>query len=433
MSEAEIVTINTEAPEEPGMDYNLLREEGLEHLQELAGKLWTDYNSHDPGVTMLEQLCYALTDLSYRTGYEMPDLLAVTEGDPYSCLYTPAEILTIKPVTVEDLRKVLVDIEGIQNAWIEPLDYPDDYFYHDSKQRLLTFDQLIDNPVKTKGFYRVLIQKDKEEPVADSVLQQQVEKCIQRNRKLGEDFREVLILDTQEVGLKATIEISAVEDADLLMAQIYRTTADYIAPYIHFYTLDEMLNKGKRIDEVMEGPVLQHGFIDTEEIKQLNKRTDLRISDIVHEVMKVEGVEVIRDVSLYSDGLDIDWVLNLDPRKAPEFDVKNTEIVLVKEDLEVAINEARVLQLFHDMKEDTQYPVLEENDRNYLLPGGITATLKTTTRFKTISLPPMAWGKPAWLLTIPKEKDRPNSSKLTSCFLNRYWPTILHKSHTSKS
>ncbi|MCI5224583.1 MAG: hypothetical protein D3924_18435, partial [Candidatus Electrothrix sp. AR4] len=36
-----------------------LRRQGLEYAQQFSGELWTDYNLHDPGVTILEQLCFA--------------------------------------------------------------------------------------------------------------------------------------------------------------------------------------------------------------------------------------------------------------------------------------------------------------------------------------------------------------------------------------
>ena len=45
------------------MDYAFLRQEGIRWLEQLAGDQWTDFNTHDPGITILEQLCYALTDL----------------------------------------------------------------------------------------------------------------------------------------------------------------------------------------------------------------------------------------------------------------------------------------------------------------------------------------------------------------------------------
>ena len=434
MNQEKIPTISSEAPEQPGMDYQSLRKEGLAHLQRLATKIWTDYNSHDPGLTTLEQFCYALTDLSYRTNYDMEDLLATTEGNPYRCLYSPAEILTTQPITTEDLRKMLVDIEGVQNAWIETLTYPNEYIYYEAQKRQLTFEQLEDNALKTKGFYRVLIQKDKEIAITDYALLQQVEKCIHSNRKLAEDFSEVRLLDTQKVQLKASIEIDAVADADLLLAQIYRATADYMSPYIRFYTLSEMLDSGKRIDEVMDGPVLQHGFIDTEEIKQLDKRTDLRVSDIVHEIMQVEGVKVIKDVSLVSEvegeEQEVDWVLNLDIRKAPQFDAVNTEVILLKDGLEATVNQERVLQLFHQLKADTRYPVLEENDRNTILAEGDYLDIDDYHPFQNDFPTPYGIGEAGLASSDPQRKGQAKQLKAYLLFfeqlLANYFAQIAH-------
>ena len=70
----------------PALDYRLLREEGLAHIQRLSGKVWTDHNLHDPGITTLEILCYALTDLAYRTAFDTKDLMTGPDGkmDPAS-------------------------------------------------------------------------------------------------------------------------------------------------------------------------------------------------------------------------------------------------------------------------------------------------------------------------------------------------------------
>lgn len=104
-------------------DYAFLRDHGLAHIEKLARTLWTDYNVHDPGITILEHLCYALTDLGYRTSYDIQDLLTETEqGQPInrSNFHQAREIFTCYPVSFDDLRKVLIDIQGVKNAWIEP-------------------------------------------------------------------------------------------------------------------------------------------------------------------------------------------------------------------------------------------------------------------------------------------------------------------------
>ena len=55
------------------MDFQKLKKEGIYLAQELSGDLWTDYNDHDPGVTILENQVYALTELSYKTSFPVED------------------------------------------------------------------------------------------------------------------------------------------------------------------------------------------------------------------------------------------------------------------------------------------------------------------------------------------------------------------------
>ena len=104
----------------PSQDYEFLRSEGLKHIENLSSALWTDYNAHDPGITTLEALCYAITELGYRSGFEMKDLLRADDGNLVNgqTLFTAKEILTVNPLTINDYRKLLVDIEGIHNAWL---------------------------------------------------------------------------------------------------------------------------------------------------------------------------------------------------------------------------------------------------------------------------------------------------------------------------
>ena len=67
-------SIPSELTDKPILRYDLLLEEGLSYVQKYSGKIWTDYNYHDPGVTFLEYLTYAITDLGYRTDFPVEDL-----------------------------------------------------------------------------------------------------------------------------------------------------------------------------------------------------------------------------------------------------------------------------------------------------------------------------------------------------------------------
>ncbi|HEY5564611.1 MAG TPA: hypothetical protein VIL33_03405 [Rhodothermia bacterium] len=122
---AERVVIDKNKSLRDSQDYALLRDQGVEYIQTLSGKIWTDHNLHDPGITILELLCYALTDLGYRTDFDVKDLLARSDGltdlPEVSGLFPAHEILTNTPLTIHDYRRLLLKIEGIRNAWLDPM------------------------------------------------------------------------------------------------------------------------------------------------------------------------------------------------------------------------------------------------------------------------------------------------------------------------
>lgn len=102
----------------PSQDYESLRIKGIEQIQQLAADSWTDHNAHDPGITMLEAMAYALTDVGNRIQQPIADLLssgAALEGQ----FPKPTAVLPVNPWTVDDLRKQLIDLPQVRNAWIQ--------------------------------------------------------------------------------------------------------------------------------------------------------------------------------------------------------------------------------------------------------------------------------------------------------------------------
>ena len=104
-------------------DFDYLRAEGVRLIQQLAGDSWTDYNEHDPGVTILEQFCYTFTELAYRTDFDIQDLLYDDRPEEKSRVLIQAnELFPCNPLTVSDYRKLLLDsIFEIKNVWLFPM------------------------------------------------------------------------------------------------------------------------------------------------------------------------------------------------------------------------------------------------------------------------------------------------------------------------
>ena len=119
------ITIPAQPVPTPAADYYGLRREGVGFIEQMSSALWTDYNAHDPGITILEQLCYLLTELAYRNGWDIKDLLmpATPSGDPAQpypnqSFFTAREILTVNPVTPDDFRRLLIGLGPVRNAWV---------------------------------------------------------------------------------------------------------------------------------------------------------------------------------------------------------------------------------------------------------------------------------------------------------------------------
>ena len=96
------------------MDFSFLRGKGMQYIEELASKLWTDYNTHDPGITILEALCYAITELGYRTSFDIKDLISDENGniETDQSFFSAKNILTGRPLNITDYRKLLSDLAG---------------------------------------------------------------------------------------------------------------------------------------------------------------------------------------------------------------------------------------------------------------------------------------------------------------------------------
>lgn len=130
-------TIPKQPALKPAEDFFRLRLGGIGFIEEMGSRLWTDYNEHDPGITILEALCYAITDLAYRIGWDIKDLLTprLATSDrahpyPNQAFFTAREILTVNPTTPDDFRRLLINLEFVRNAWILCKKCPCDVFWH---------------------------------------------------------------------------------------------------------------------------------------------------------------------------------------------------------------------------------------------------------------------------------------------------------------
>ncbi|MFN8395492.1 MAG: hypothetical protein U0176_12690 [Bacteroidia bacterium] len=156
----------------PSEDYEFLRQEGLAHIQRLSGKLWTDFNVHDPGVTMLEILAFAVADLGFRAGHPIADILAPDseESAELKQFFTLAEIATTRPWSPTDYRKLLMDMPGVANAWVSKSRDQEVYIYLQSNPQRFetrTEPENLGPQIQINGLYELAIRFEQDPQYGD--------------------------------------------------------------------------------------------------------------------------------------------------------------------------------------------------------------------------------------------------------------------------
>ncbi|MCA9689770.1 MAG: hypothetical protein KC636_09175, partial [Myxococcales bacterium] len=294
------------------------------------------------------------TDLAYRIDHDVSDLFVEAGPEPYPWLYSPATILPCEPVTLTDLRKLALDVDGVRNAWIEPLQASEPaVFYHEGRRELSL--QAVDESavaLELRGLYRVLIERSEMSIRTGSMVERDVVARLHAHRGLCEDFAEVVVLDPEDIRVHAHVEIAAVEDGPAILAELYQRISDALSPRVRFSTLAALLAAGRPIDEIFEGPRLTHGFLDDEELRALPRTTTIYASDLIHELMKTPGVRAVRELSISSSGgVRQPWALTLGTSRAPRLVLTGLDgaltVALVREGLTISVDEAAVIGAYN--------------------------------------------------------------------------------------
>ncbi len=301
---AEPISIERKRVAEDELSFERLRREGISAVQALSGTVWTDYNTHDPGVTILEHLCYALTDVVYRADFKIEDYLTGDDGHiDYAAhgLHSPEDVYTSRPSTLADYRKVIFDaIPELEN---------------------LSISKLEGNGIA--GLYRLSARvRDNVSEDGHPDVVEKIRKVYAANRNLCEDLAEISIVHHANIELDADLDIEIGDDVSPseLLAQVYYRCARLVTGAIRIYPYESILNEGKSLEEILTGPFCRHGYIKAEQLND-SART-VYLSDIFSVIKQVEGVSRIRKLSLLKDGKLYDQGLNpLDAQDAPRLQV----------------------------------------------------------------------------------------------------------------
>lgn len=376
-------TISSLPEADPALDQRQLAGIGLDAVLRLSRRLWTDHNTHDPGITTLELLAYALTDLAYRSRFSIEDLLATEENNASEMakLFASAgKILPGEPVTEADYRKLLIDLRGVKNAWLHAAPVT---LYADTATGSLAAKPTgakSEREITVGGHFKVTL--DYMDEVTTEARRSEIDRdalaALAAHRSLCTRCIGIQRIEAQLFSLCAELDLTVEADADRVAADIVFAVDRFLAPPVMNYTLAEMRQRRRAdgslwsIPEIFAGPVLVNGFIDDEELATADLRSEVRLSDVISVIMDIPGVIAIRDIvlnALDATGKAVEptdkWRIPVPAGRQPRLSESCGRLVFYKKNLPIPPNTARVATLLGDLR-NVERKKLEEDSRDDL-------------------------------------------------------------------
>lgn len=259
--------------------YTRLQEAALKDIQRIAGKVWTDYNLHDPGVTILDVLNYVLLETDYRMGFSLPDYLTLPQKTFVSrrhALFSPSQVFPVNPVTETDYRKLFIsNIDDLSDVRV--IVHPETGIY----------DFVLDVWPDTSDARRKQILKE-------------VYNTYHAHRNLCENVGSIRFLEYDILQICAEIEIDDTIDSNLLTAQIFFEIQEFLRAGVRFRRVDELLAEGWTTDEILEGP--EQGRMVVDDASLCTDWEEYDVSWLYQKLRSLPGVSRISSFYFKEDG-----------------------------------------------------------------------------------------------------------------------------------
>lgn len=194
-----------------------LQAKALETIRELSSRIWTDYAPHDPGITILDVLNYALTELDYQMKFPLEYYLSKPDNrfdPPVYGLFGPSSVFSMNPVTFDDYQNKLLDASnGLLDVQIHP--------FTPGSEACGWFDLFIE----LSSFI-----PDEQREQEEEIVREKVKKLYHENRNLGEGLHEIHLIHRKPLFLAGKIDIDGSLSPEKTLIALYAEAMKLFAP-----------------------------------------------------------------------------------------------------------------------------------------------------------------------------------------------------------
>lgn len=342
---SQVIELNTESD---NLDYENLRNYAIELVQKYSGQIWTDYNLHDPGVTIIEALCFALTDLVYRTGFPIQDIL-VNQGGfinyKEQSFYTADQIFSTNPTNLNDLTKIILDkVDEVQ------------FISFTSK-----YDKILSSnyrgiysanvQLKTLVIEKILSLNDKEKINSIfEITRKKINEVFNHYRFLGIDLEEIVFLKPRELYIVTEIRVSKDIDPEEIIAKLFFEITNYFSQIIKFESPVELINRSIDLVNIFDGPTLNKGIIQNSVFQEQTR--EVNENSVVTLFKKIPGLKEVIYFS-FNEVVESDDKTNFKISDNEYFTINHlsdlNKIKITSDDQEIKINKSFFDNLYREM------------------------------------------------------------------------------------
>lgn len=228
-------------------DYAALKDTGYKRIAAYSGSVWTNYNDSDPGITILQILCYALTELGNKADIPIQNLLTQPDGTiPIANhFYTPQEAYACNPVTPLDFCKfVLSELPQIKQVYLSDA-------ANTSGGATMVF-------VECKpDLFNMISATDKQ---LDD-LRKRVALILRQHSNIGQLFCGPVILQSKALYIHGCIDVQSDVAVERIIAMMLYKLNAWLSPFPTYAPYVSEAGSSNSLSDLMQGAVLSGGYI----------------------------------------------------------------------------------------------------------------------------------------------------------------------------
>ena len=310
------------------VQYDAIKKQALDYIKKIGGNKWDDYAEHDPGITILENLLFAIMDLDYRLKFPIEDILAVKDNtqDNKIAFFNAEKILPSSPITLNDYYKIILDTKGVINCKITPRN----------------------NDNEIRGLYDVYLYIDSIITNKDKIIDN-VKNLLYQNRNLCEDFNSITVFENIDVTIYATIHISNMLNIDDqyvdILSSVLISAQCFFIPIVKFQSLGGILNVAKTFDKIYNGPLLTHGFILDDDLEKYKIKNEFLILDLIEHISKITHIDHISNFKIINTETNEEYKFKITTKPYQVIHVvfKKSNIKIIKRQKNIDIDHVRAI------------------------------------------------------------------------------------------